>query len=283
MFSTMRAAAPRSGSGATRRRSAARRGAAAGVAAVGAGADCGRAGARGRRRRPPAVGRVPARAVARWRRCRVRGVVVGEELAPALGDRVGVARGTRGTSPRRARRSVRDPRLQPRIGPYGSSDSIASWSSAASTPTVGHAFTVIAEELGDLEGEVEGLAGVEAGVAHRLVSALELVAEHFLGSAETLGHVLAGELDVHAAGPDVGCPAHGEEAVRARAMTSSKSPGLVAARRGRTCCRASGRTPTRPGGRTPARRAASGGSASAMSVAPMRLNEHEPARLAVPG
>ena len=51
------------------------------------------------------------------------------------------------------------------------------------------------------EGEVEALAAVEARVAHRLVAVVEVGVGHRVGAAEALGDVLAGELDVDAAGP----------------------------------------------------------------------------------
>src|SRR5437879_6222569 len=57
------------------------------------------------------------------------------------------------------------------------------------------------QELGDPEGQVEGLAGVEAGVAHALVAGVELVLEDLFGPPEALSDVVAGELEVHAARP----------------------------------------------------------------------------------
>jgi cellulose synthase (UDP-forming) len=57
------------------------------------------------------------------------------------------------------------------------------------------------QELGDPEGEVERLAGVEPGVAHGLVAGAQVGVEDLLGAAEALGDVVAGELDVHPAGP----------------------------------------------------------------------------------
>src|SRR5207247_3334382 len=71
-----------------------------------------------------------------------------------------------------------------------------------------------AQELGDLEREVEGLPGVQAGVAARLVALLEVVAEHLVAPAQALGDVLAGELDVHATGPHVGVVTGPEEPVQ---------------------------------------------------------------------
>ena len=69
-----------------------------------------------------------------------------------------------------------------------------------------------AQQRGDLEGQVEGLTGVQPGVAYRLVAPLEVLVEHLLAAAEALGDVIPGELHVHAAGGDVGRLARGEEA-----------------------------------------------------------------------
>src|SRR5581483_12357898 len=58
-----------------------------------------------------------------------------------------------------------------------------------------------AQQLGDLEGEVQALTGVEAGVAHRLVAVVEVGVAELVGTAEALRDVVARELDVHAARP----------------------------------------------------------------------------------
>jgi hypothetical protein len=83
-------------------------------------------------------------------------------------------------------------------------------------------------QLGDAEGEVERLAGVEARVAERLVAVVELLLEHLLGAAEALGHVLARDLEVDAAGPGADL-----------AMRRRRSPRSRAARRrsGGSCAR----------------------------------------------
>src|SRR5262245_62903267 len=70
-----------------------------------------------------------------------------------------------------------------------------------------------AEELGGLEREVERLPRVQARVAHGLVALLEVRAEDFVGATQALGDVLAGELDVEPARPDVGALTRGEELV----------------------------------------------------------------------
>jgi len=69
-----------------------------------------------------------------------------------------------------------------------------------------------AEELGHPEGEVEGLAGVEAGVAGAGVARVELVLGDVLAAAQALGDVVTGELAVDASRPDALGPAHLEEA-----------------------------------------------------------------------
>src|SRR5829696_3700354 len=55
-----------------------------------------------------------------------------------------------------------------------------------------------AEQLGDLEGQLQGLTGVQARVAGGLVAAVQVAVGDLVGPAEALGDVLAGELDVDA-------------------------------------------------------------------------------------
>src|SRR5699024_5431122 len=57
------------------------------------------------------------------------------------------------------------------------------------------------EEFGDREGQVDRLTPVEAGVAHGLVAGREVILEDGLSATEAFGDVVAGELDVHPAGP----------------------------------------------------------------------------------
>src|SRR3954452_14445735 len=57
-----------------------------------------------------------------------------------------------------------------------------------------------AEQLAEAEREVDALPGVEARIADRLVTVVELRVEDLLGAPEALGAVAAGQLDVHAAG-----------------------------------------------------------------------------------
>src|ERR1700674_4188389 len=92
------------------------------------------------------------------------------------------------------------------------------WDVAASAP----------RQSGDVECQVQRLAGVQARVAHRLVALLEVLVEDLFAAAEALGHVLVGELDVDAAGDDVGGLARREEPVELAEHVVEAS-GLVAA------------------------------------------------------
>src|SRR5689334_22020043 len=70
-----------------------------------------------------------------------------------------------------------------------------------------------AHQLGHAEREVERLACVQSRVAERHVAGIELRLLHILGTAEALGHVVARELEMDAAGPRPGLPVRGEEAL----------------------------------------------------------------------
>src|SRR6185437_8269746 len=70
---------------------------------------------------------------------------------------------------------------------------------------------VAAVQVGDAEGEVEGLAAVEAGIACRLVAVAQVTLSDTLAAAGALGDVVAGELDVDAAGVGAKGPVHFEE------------------------------------------------------------------------
>src|SRR5687767_3034811 len=54
--------------------------------------------------------------------------------------------------------------------------------------------------LGDQEGELQRLAGVEARVAMGVIAVGEAVLGDRLGAADALGHVLPRHLEMHAAG-----------------------------------------------------------------------------------
>src|ERR1700722_4707638 len=68
-----------------------------------------------------------------------------------------------------------------------------------------------AQELSDPEGQIEGLARVEPGVAGGGVADVEVTFEDLFGSAQTFGHVVAGELHVHTARPGAGGSMDGKE------------------------------------------------------------------------
>src|SRR5262245_9443066 len=67
-------------------------------------------------------------------------------------------------------------------------------------------------ELREMERQVERLAGVQAGIAHRFVPAGEILAADRFGSAEALRHVVARQFDVDTPGPRVVGAARLEEA-----------------------------------------------------------------------
>jgi hypothetical protein len=120
-----------------------------------------------------------------------------------------------------------------------------------------------------------GLAGVEAGVAHRLVAGAEVGVEDLLGAAEALGDVVAGELDVDAAGPGALGAVGGEEARRSR-RARRRSGGSCGPTRGEGVAvhRVAG-----PHHRVAgvAHRGSSGGSASVDLVGAHAGDEREPA------
>src|SRR3954453_17872296 len=68
------------------------------------------------------------------------------------------------------------------------------------------------QHLRDQEGQLQGLAGVQARVAGGLVPAVEVLVADLHRAAEALGDVLTGELDVDAAGPGAQGPVDVEEA-----------------------------------------------------------------------
>ncbi len=105
----------------------------------------------------------------------------------------------------------------------------------------------VAEEFSDAEREVDALAGVEPRVAHGLVPMIEIGVGQFVATAEALGDVFTGQLDVDAAGPGALGAVRCDES--ADLATMSSKCRVLRPLPGCTCCRASGRTPTRPGGR----------------------------------
>src|SRR4029079_9503110 len=72
---------------------------------------------------------------------------------------------------------------------------------------------LIAEHLRDQERQLQALLGVQPGITGRLVAAGEVVVRDVLRATETLGDVLAGDLDVNAAGMASQRAVHLEEAL----------------------------------------------------------------------
>src|SRR5882757_10362095 len=67
------------------------------------------------------------------------------------------------------------------------------------------------ELLGEQEGKLERLAGVEPGIALRLVALDEIVDGDVDGAADALRHFLPGHLEMHAAGMGTLGTVDGEE------------------------------------------------------------------------
>src|SRR5690349_4522521 len=57
-----------------------------------------------------------------------------------------------------------------------------------------------AVQVGDAEGQVEGLAAVEPGIARRLVAVAQVALGDMVAAADALGDVVTGKFDVDAAG-----------------------------------------------------------------------------------
>src|SRR6266576_653275 len=71
---------------------------------------------------------------------------------------------------------------------------------AAERESVRAALALALQGFGDLEGELYGLAGVEARVTMRQVVGGETVLADLLRAADAFGDVLAGQFEMHAAG-----------------------------------------------------------------------------------
>src|SRR5450755_2172800 len=69
----------------------------------------------------------------------------------------------------------------------------------------------VAQKLSHPESQIEGLAGVEPGVAGGGVADVEVTFEDLLGAAQAFGHVVACELHVHTARPGAGGAMDGKE------------------------------------------------------------------------
>src|SRR5664279_386635 len=101
------------------------------------------------------------------------------------------------------------------------------------------------QHLRDLKRQLDRLTRVQPWVAGGFVPPGQVSVDDVLGPPEALGHVVAGELDVDAAGDSAQLGVYGEEASHL-GQDALEVPGLVPARRLDRCCRASGRRPRPP-------------------------------------
>src|SRR5439155_25576039 len=85
--------------------------------------------------------------------------------------------------------------------------------------------------LGNLEGKLKRLAGVEPRVAMRQVVCAEALLAELLGAADAFGDVLAGQLEMHPAGIAPLGEMHGKRAMQL-VEDAVEDPRLVAGRRG---------------------------------------------------
>jgi hypothetical protein len=70
---------------------------------------------------------------------------------------------------------------------------------------------VAAVQVSDPEGQVQGLGAVETRIARRLVTVAQIALGDVVTAAGALGDIVAGELDVDAAGIGAKCAVHLEE------------------------------------------------------------------------
>src|ERR1044071_8010726 len=78
--------------------------------------------------------------------------------------------------------------------------SVVGGEAAAQGKAVRTALALALQRLGDLESELDRLAGVEARVAMRQVVGSEALFAEPLGTADALGDILARQFEMHAAG-----------------------------------------------------------------------------------
>src|SRR4051812_16875872 len=93
------------------------------------------------------------------------------------------------------------------------------------------AGALLLEQLGDQEGHIDGLLGVEPGIADRVVAVVEVLIGDRAGAAETLGDVLTGHLQMDAAGMGALGGVDREERLHL-GQDAVERPRLVARRRG---------------------------------------------------
>src|SRR5262245_44748036 len=91
----------------------------------------------------------------------------------------------------------------------------------------GPARALLLQELGDQEGHVDGLFGIEAGVADRVVAVAQILMRDGARAAKAFGDVLPGHLQVNAAGMAALGRMHAEEGLHLR-EDAVERPRLVA-------------------------------------------------------
>src|SRR5947208_6139141 len=96
-------------------------------------------------------------------------------------------------------------------------------------PDLARAFLL--EQLRDQEGHIDGLLGIEAGITDRVVAVVEILVGDGTGAADTLGDVLTGHLQMHAAGVGAFGGVDREERLHLR-QHAVERPRLVARGRG---------------------------------------------------
>jgi len=69
----------------------------------------------------------------------------------------------------------------------------------------------VAKEFGDAEGQLDALAAVQPGIAHRLVAVAQVAGGHLGSTSQAFGDVVAGQLQVDAARVGADVPVGGEE------------------------------------------------------------------------
>src|SRR5215469_12004637 len=90
-------------------------------------------------------------------------------------------------------------------------------------------LALLLQRFRDQEGELDRLRAVEARIAMGVIAVGEVDLADRLGAAHAFGDVLAGELEMHAAGARPFGAMHGEEAGQL-VMDVVEAPGFVAVR-----------------------------------------------------
>src|SRR3954468_1558187 len=89
---------------------------------------------------------------------------------------------------------------------------------------LGHA--ILLQQFGDQESHVDGLFGVETGIADRVIAVVEVLVGDGAGAADAFGDVLPGHFQVHAAGMRAFSGVDGEERLHLRQHAVERA-GLV--------------------------------------------------------